>query len=405
MVRSFCSSLARFFAAVILLALLVCAAEVGLRAWRLQQFVSCGVNAGASGLTIPSSRTWVDVQPLLDVRLPDEGGRALRIQTNESGLRAPTVTVPKPRGLYRIVCLGGSTVFGAGVDQSQTLTAQLAQALAGSTLPVEVINAGCPDAGPLVSLLRFRHQIASLQPDLVLLCLAPEELRLDDQVRGVVRLDESRSPAYAPHPAAECRRINVMDSLCREFVTLEWALGKAGDAAGMPRNNADHGTLTADPRRWAAVVPLHQQVAAGLGNLVISVAPGVWSLGDVEAGAQESAQLREFLSQVSLSSVVPVQDSLLQFQQISDPRTLFSPTSGQLSEQGNRLYAQQLAEFLFVTVPGLRNAAGPVVREPLTPQPVNPPAGNVPPPIPNRFPEHVQPLSENPPSHPLWTTR
>lgn len=391
MIRAFLTSLARFGAAVLLLALCVCAVEVGLRAWRLNRIVKHWNASAATELVAPSPRSWLEVQPLVDLKLTGEDGRTIRIQTNESGLRSPTVTLPKPRGEYRILCLGGSALFGAGVDQQETMPARLEQYLkANTTIPVEVLNAGCPDAGPLVSLLRYRQDLARLQPDLVLLCLSPEELQQDDLIRGIVRLDGSRSPAFAAHPAANCMNANLMDTLCREFVTVEWALGMAGDAAGMGHTpGRQNGVISSDPRRWAAVVPLHQLVNSQLSNLAVSVAPGAWSLGksatsgSLAGPVREAKQLREFLVQVNLASTVPVEDSLERFALDANARDLFLASSGELSAAGHDQYARNMAEFLLTTIPGLqsgparstsldqRPAAAPA---PIPWQPQNPPA-------------------------------
>ncbi len=89
--------------------------------------------------------------------------------TNKLGFRGDEVEIPKPIGLFRILCVGGSTT-DEGPTNDETypylLEKYLKQVM--PDFPVEVINAGLPGASSFVHLLRFPDYLA-LQPDLIVI--------------------------------------------------------------------------------------------------------------------------------------------------------------------------------------------------------------------------------------------
>ncbi|MBI1319798.1 MAG: hypothetical protein GC168_12755 [Candidatus Hydrogenedens sp.] len=88
--------------------------------------------------------------------------------TNRRGWRSPEVAVPKPEGIYRIVCIGGSTtVEGPNNDMTypRMLEANLREAL--STDKIEVVNCGIYGYDSVRELAKFDDYLA-LEPDLIL---------------------------------------------------------------------------------------------------------------------------------------------------------------------------------------------------------------------------------------------
>lgn len=84
------------------------------------------------------------------------------LTTNETGLRHDgPVSQDPPEGVFRIVCAGGSGVFGVNVADRETWCSRLDDANAG----VETVNAGQPAYGPdqtwllLRDYLGFRHDL------------------------------------------------------------------------------------------------------------------------------------------------------------------------------------------------------------------------------------------------------
>ena len=88
---------------------------------------------------------------------------------NERGLRDRPI-LPKAEGEFRILALGDSVTFGAGVPQHEIFTTRLEQLLPGRLQrPVRVINSGVGGYNTVQEVTYFRREGITLQPDLVLL--------------------------------------------------------------------------------------------------------------------------------------------------------------------------------------------------------------------------------------------
>ncbi len=91
---------------------------------------------------------------------------------NSLGYRGDEFSIEKPAGVFRIVALGGSTVYTEKVkDNTQTFTAQLESILRrqyGYT-NIQVINAGVPGYTSWESLINLEFRVLDLQPDLIII--------------------------------------------------------------------------------------------------------------------------------------------------------------------------------------------------------------------------------------------
>lgn len=89
---------------------------------------------------------------------------------NSIGYRGREISLPKSRGCFRILVLGGSTTYGEFIDADQdTFPARLEEHLHRAGFPsVEVINAGVPGYNSWESLIDFDFFGIPLQPDLVI---------------------------------------------------------------------------------------------------------------------------------------------------------------------------------------------------------------------------------------------
>lgn len=363
MIRTLSRNLICFCAAVVLLALMVCALEVSLRSWRLRSNLHSGRRVRPlEELIAPHEMSWIDVRPLVNFKREISSGRSVRIQTNEYGIRGASVTLPKPRGVYRILCLGGDNVFGSTLSVQETIPDRLQRILdQHAGIQVEILNAGCPRAGPLINLLRYRSHLAALQPDLVIFCLNEDDLSFDRDVRGALHLDPSRNPAFASHPGLRGQGSAFMDRVCEEFITVDWLLGWAGNVAGAGVESTVVNTAPVRgsiQRDLAAMVPLSTLVSGNYGNLLISVSPSAWGVDRARNSMDKSQSsfaedVRRFLKEAHLVEKIQVHDGLAAFLAPDDARLAFSPETGSLTPEGNDLYAQQLARFLLQTVPGL----------------------------------------------------
>lgn len=87
--------------------------------------------------------------------------------TNNFGFRGRDVSVPKPKGVFRIVCMGGSTTE-EGPDDASTYPALLEKKLSFffPSHRIEVINCGISGLTTSTHILRFPDYL-ELQPDLI----------------------------------------------------------------------------------------------------------------------------------------------------------------------------------------------------------------------------------------------
>lgn len=84
---------------------------------------------------------------------------------NSHGRRDKEIPLEKPKGEFRILALGESTVFGEGVNYGKRLTEIIEQALGN----VEVINMGVPGFGLDQSFLYLKRNGFQFNPDVVVI--------------------------------------------------------------------------------------------------------------------------------------------------------------------------------------------------------------------------------------------
>jgi len=104
---------------------------------------------------------------------PDQVGIYHRghVATNSFGLRGHEITLQKPPGTFRIVGIGDSHMFGAGVDQEEIYMARLEVMLNEVSPPgrrFEVLNFGTPGYNTVMEVSTFEHRALRFDPDLVL---------------------------------------------------------------------------------------------------------------------------------------------------------------------------------------------------------------------------------------------
>ncbi len=89
---------------------------------------------------------------------------------NSLGYRGEEVTIPKPEGVFRIVCMGGSTTYSIEVkNYRQTYPYLLQRDLQQAGYEnVEVVNAGVSGYSSADSLVNFEFRLLDLEPDLII---------------------------------------------------------------------------------------------------------------------------------------------------------------------------------------------------------------------------------------------
>lgn len=114
-------------------------------------------------------------------------------QLNSKGFKDVEFAEAKAPGVYRIVGIGDSFVFGVVPYRYNFLTV-LEEILQTPSRPVEVINMGIPDTSPNDYLSMLVNEGVKLNPDLVLLCLfigndfeAKRSLRFESYLVSFIR--------------------------------------------------------------------------------------------------------------------------------------------------------------------------------------------------------------------------
>ena len=89
---------------------------------------------------------------------------------NQLGYRGPEIDIPKPKGRFRIVALGGSTTYSTGTSAEESYPALLQSILRDDYgySNVEVINAGVSGYTSWEALASFAFRILELEPDLLI---------------------------------------------------------------------------------------------------------------------------------------------------------------------------------------------------------------------------------------------
>ncbi|MCZ7584274.1 MAG: GDSL-type esterase/lipase family protein [Deltaproteobacteria bacterium] len=83
--------------------------------------------------------------------------------------RSGGTTKTKPDGVFRIVCVGGSSTYGIGVEPSAVWPAVLEAMLKSAGYRVEVINAGIPGYRSFQIFILLRDFLLEYEPDAVLM--------------------------------------------------------------------------------------------------------------------------------------------------------------------------------------------------------------------------------------------
>ena len=90
------------------------------------------------------------------------------ININSFGLRGPEFTQEKSIDSYRIILVGGSSTFGSGSVDENTITGFMQKLFDDSDFDIEVINAGVPGAESFRETWLIRNILFDLDPDLII---------------------------------------------------------------------------------------------------------------------------------------------------------------------------------------------------------------------------------------------
>lgn len=336
------------------------------------------------------------LEPLSEVRLrhPDED-RTVSARLNSLGLRGPEPAVIKSRETIRIVCLGDEMTFGPGLSDDQLFTATL-QRLLEPYLPrkLEVINAGVPEYCPLLSLLQYRHQLQSLDPDVIVLTFEMGDVADDYRVRGFTSLDENGMPLGCRNP--RLGKSSNFERLQNQFVTVKWLKSRLNEFRSEDSYESleqiDHtigrfAWIRDNPSDWSAYVQNALKPIGQLGEIgreqnalvVLAVMPAPWQ---ISADATSDPEVRkrfgiapsvvydnrepfDILSAAAVDAQVEYLDVSKFFAQAGNPEEFYLHSQPWLSARGHEAYANVLAQFLFPRLQSrFQNRSSQIVQEP-----------------------------------------
>lgn len=384
MIRSRLRWLKHLTLALITLVLLAVGSEVALRIDEYRQQETVG-NYDSEGFLIPSDVSYQRIRPFQKVsRKHPDTGELIQFSINSMGLRGKEYAIPKPAGVYRILCLGDETVLAPEMEEADTFCVRLEHLLQKQTqLKVEVINAGVPDSCPLMSYLHLRHSLLGLQPDLILFHFDMSDVADDHALRRFTQVSDSGVPLCAMHPLFE--EISAPEKLESHFLVYRYLLRWLGDywvqnqPAGLDRDidtpQGKYLWLEDHPPDWSVYVrqtlePIQnlQQVSEGTyARLILATSPKPWQVSETAMSgenARASLGVREgvrygsrfpfeLLETYAKQLNVPFCDTSPVFQTIQNPDRYFLENVPQFSREGHALYARELALYILKEIPGV----------------------------------------------------
>jgi len=97
---------------------------------------------------------------------------------NSLGYRGDEIDIPKPKGEFRIVCMGGSTTYTGKVeDYTLAYPALLEKELRAKGYDnVKVINSGIDGWSSYESLINFELRVLDLEPDMIIIYHATNDI-------------------------------------------------------------------------------------------------------------------------------------------------------------------------------------------------------------------------------------
>ena len=96
-----------------------------------------------------------------------------KVKINKAGFRDYEYSVDKPQGVFRIVVLGDSLIFGLGVNLEDTFPKALERMLNKEGIKFEVLNSGLPDSAAYLQNLFFKYTLAKYNPDMIIWFYSP----------------------------------------------------------------------------------------------------------------------------------------------------------------------------------------------------------------------------------------
>ena len=367
--------------ALLILALVPCVVEFALRiVWCRRELT---VDRESNRVALARSwHTFHELEPLHTTSIPVPDADPIEFHTNSLGLRGDEIADPKPPGVFRIVCLGDDVIIAPEIAESETLTRVLEQELQQrSRVRIEVINAGVPSYCPLLSYLQFRHRLEGLDPDLIIAHFDPSDVYDDRRFRRLTDLGPGERPLVCTHP--DLLTDPITKPLSESFLTLRlgerllagWLSSDTSDDPSRADNPRSRYAWLADDRGdWALQVGLALSAYEHLAEfcrdaeigLLLASHPAPWQVSTTASrGARipeqngiypgalfEQVEPLERVHEFARSRNLILCDVTGSFRNASSPDLLFQENTHGFSPLGHRLYADQLAAAILLSIDG-----------------------------------------------------
>jgi len=141
------------------------------------------------GTTSPTFYDFVLHEPS-GLQIPVPGDEIGPIEIDSLGFRSPELEVPKPPGRIRVAFLGGSTTFCAEASALETTWPHLVVEELRRRHPetsFDYVNGGAAGYSTRQSLPNLEHRIAPLEPDLIVVYHATNDLTQDSRILAAER--------------------------------------------------------------------------------------------------------------------------------------------------------------------------------------------------------------------------
>jgi lysophospholipase L1-like esterase len=173
-----------------------------------------------------------------------------RVATNKFGMRSPEIDRQKPPGVFRILMIGDSTLYGGSyIDQEDMYATQVSKRLnaAGAPGKVEVLAMGCNGWGPFHERGFIKKYPDAFQADLVLV-----QLPIDDVVRPLYGI--AQVPFFPVQSPPRLGLEEVFNHFVWEYRERLSGKDDAWEARQAPTGIREYGLLTDDLERAGAEV-------------------------------------------------------------------------------------------------------------------------------------------------------
>jgi lysophospholipase L1-like esterase len=314
-------------------------------------------------------------------RFVPEAGRDVFLRFNRLGYRGPDRDPAKPAGTRRIAVLGDSFVASVGVEEADTMVAELETRLAAATgAHWEALNFGVSGYSTAQSLLTWRHVASRFAPDVVVLCFyvgndpLDNSRKLSDFYRPYFDLAPDGTLVYRPMSVA---RASLNAWLAEHSQLYVWEKQKTRMlrdrlkrrrksivGVAVPTRTADVFDTRPSPdmaEAWAItealLATLAREVTATGARFVLVAVPAfpeesdrAWQRLVTDVGPEKAARYdrdhpERWLARVAAAHGIPLVPLLPAFRAVPDPSALHLQEF-HWSERGNRLAAETVAASL-----------------------------------------------------------